>query len=82
MFSIYILQHPEMKETFDKEILEYKQRLLEEKNKQQRWKEENIKRRHNYVPFLVNLLKVLAEKKELLPLVDKAKANVKPAASK
>jgi ubiquitin carboxyl-terminal hydrolase L5 len=56
-------------------IEDLKDKLNEEAAKHKRWREENVRRRHNYVPFLVNLLKVLASKNELMPLVQAAKAR-------
>jgi ubiquitin carboxyl-terminal hydrolase L5 len=38
---------------------------------------ENVRRRHYYVPFLVNLLKVLSEKNELIPLLKTATSEKK-----
>ncbi|XP_022110846.1 ubiquitin carboxyl-terminal hydrolase isozyme L5-like [Acanthaster planci] len=47
--------------------------LLEEEDKKaKRFKVENIRRKHNYLPMIMELLKVLASKGELLPLVQKA----------
>jgi len=37
------------------------------------WAEENVRRRHNYVPFIYHLCQLLAEKGLLKPLVDKAR---------
>jgi len=47
--------------------------IQEEEAKFQRWKSENIRRRHNYVPFVVTLLRVLAEKNLLGSLLEKGK---------
>eukprot|EP01126_Amoeba_proteus_P063676 TRINITY_DN879_c0_g1_i3.p1 TRINITY_DN879_c0_g1~~TRINITY_DN879_c0_g1_i3.p1 ORF type:complete len:352 (-),score=94.13 TRINITY_DN879_c0_g1_i3:266-1321(-) len=41
------------------------------------WKLENVRRRHNYIPLIYHLLKALAQKDMLLPLMEKAKEKQK-----
>lgn len=48
------------------------QMLIEEEvQKLKRYKIENIRRKHNYLPFIMELLKTLAEHQQLIPLVEK-----------
>ena len=54
------------------EVMEVQQRIAEEEAKHARWRVENARRQHNYVPFIFNLLKLLAEKGKLQEVVDSA----------
>nr|XP_046156429.1 ubiquitin carboxyl-terminal hydrolase isozyme L5-like isoform X1 [Oncorhynchus gorbuscha] len=55
------------------EIAKYQLLIDEENQKRKQYKIENIRRKHNYLPFIMELLKTLAEYQQLIPLVEKAK---------
>lgn len=47
--------------------------LAEEETKRSKWRSENIRRRHNYLPLIMELLRSLASRGELMPIYNKAK---------
>ncbi|XP_051867035.1 ubiquitin carboxyl-terminal hydrolase isozyme L5 [Pristis pectinata] len=55
------------------EVAKYQMLIEEENQKLKRYKIENVRRKHNYLPFIMELLKTLAEHQQLIPLVEKAK---------
>merc|ERR1712157_409983 len=56
----------------DSEIMHIRTLLLEEEEKRNHWEIENARRRHNYLPFCVELLKALAREDKLKDVVEKA----------
>ena len=48
-------------------------RMTEEEEIRQRWAKENVRRRHNYLPFIIELLKFLAADNALQGIYEKAK---------
>jgi len=60
---------------FSGEKSEIESRLEREEAKEARWRDENIRRRHNYLPLILSLLKELATKGELQSLIDQARAK-------
>ena len=51
--------------------------IFQENEKRANYKKENERRRHNYIPFIFELLKKLAAKGHLNKMVEEAKAKAK-----
>ena len=47
--------------------------MMEEEELRKKWHKENVRRRHNYLPFIVELLKQLASDEQLIPVYERAK---------
>ncbi|XP_073500205.1 ubiquitin carboxyl-terminal hydrolase isozyme L5 isoform X3 [Phyllobates terribilis] len=67
--------HNSLINSVQSEIAKNQLLLEEEVQKTKRYKTENIRRKHNYLPFIMELLKTLAEHQQLIPLVEKAKGK-------
>lgn len=57
----------------ENEIPKLRMLIEYEDAKMARYQLELTRRRHNYMPFIIMLLKILSEEKKLLPLFEKAK---------
>lgn len=57
------------------ELAKLQSLIEQEENKMKRYKIENVRRKHNYLPLIVEILKILASEKELIPLYEKAKSK-------
>lgn len=66
-------ENPELQSQMDEEIADLKQRIQDEERKREKSKVENNRRRHNYIPFFLELLKVMAEEGKLDEAVKVAK---------
>lgn len=55
------------------EIAYQQSRLATEDEKRRGYEVENIRRKHNYLPFIIEMLRVLADNEKLIPLVNAAK---------
>ncbi|ESO04682.1 hypothetical protein HELRODRAFT_172351 [Helobdella robusta] len=64
------------------EVEKYKHLLNAEINKRKQYQVENARRRHNFIPFIIEFFKILAEKGELAELMEKAKVKAKDRANK
>eukprot|EP00612_Vaucheria_litorea_P008431 CAMPEP_0171479216 /NCGR_PEP_ID=MMETSP0946-20130122/5270_1 /TAXON_ID=109269 /ORGANISM="Vaucheria litorea, Strain CCMP2940" /LENGTH=344 /DNA_ID=CAMNT_0012010059 /DNA_START=132 /DNA_END=1163 /DNA_ORIENTATION=- len=60
-------------------IEECRQEMKAEEKRYFQWKKENARRKHNYIPFTMALLRVLAREGKIEGLIEKAKERVESA---
>lgn len=60
----------------DSEVSRFQALVAVEDDKFLRYKVENIRRKHNYLPLIMELLKLLAKEGSLVPLVEKGKETL------
>lgn len=55
------------------ELTRLRMLIEEEESRKRRYQIENIRRKHNYLPLIVELLKILAKEGKLMSVYEKAK---------
>jgi len=65
-----LLSKPDISQDESSQI---KMQLADEESRRNRWKIENIRRRHNYLPIIMEMLKLLAQRGQLHTVYEKAK---------
>lgn len=60
-------------DAMESEIAHLKMLVEKEDSKTRQYQIENIRRKHNYLPLIVEILKILAKEGKLMPLYEKAK---------
>ncbi|XP_042227702.1 ubiquitin carboxyl-terminal hydrolase isozyme L5-like [Homarus americanus] len=61
----------------EEELARLRVTLETEETKRTRWQIENIRRKHNYLPLIVNMMKILAEEGKLLPIYHNAREKAR-----
>ena len=54
-------------------LAQIRMQISDEESRRKMWQRENIRRRHNYLPFIMELLKGLAAEGQLAPIYERAK---------
>jgi len=63
----------------DERIQNYNVQLVQEEDRREQWKQENERRRHNYIPFCMELIRALAMSGTLQDCTRKANEKVQAA---
>lgn len=66
----------------DNEVTRLRMLMDYEEIKMAKYAAESCRRRHNYLPFIVNLLQVLAKEKKLSPLMEKCRERAQRRGTK